>query len=193
MIGRGVWFPMRMPGCSPHRIRARSCAGTRTTRTHSRPPDHSPCSKCGLSANAMALIASDCGGGAQGQAVKSSGNTRTGGGAASHLRAWRVRELMEDVVLEDDSGGRVPDKGGAASVDGVVRDQASLSPDVEKEDGGVLRTAAESVRDCAGNQEGWHFSCERGCTRDNYGEAGPRLWGGLGERIASQSEVIRAI
>ena len=110
-----------------------------------------------------------------------------------HLRAWRVRELMEDVVLEDDSGGRVPDKGGAASVDGVVRDQASLSPDVEKEDGGVLRTAAESVRDCAGNQEGWHFSCERGCTRDNYGEAGPRLWGGLGERIASQSEVIRAI
>ena len=38
----------------------------------------------------------------------------------------------------------------------------------------VVFSGGESqVRQDLHHQEGWHFSCERGCTRDDYGKAGP--------------------
>ena len=64
------------------------------------------------------------------------------------------------------------------TVGGVARPELRPEAWLQKENGKLARTRYANLdswvaRTAALSQEGWHFSCERGCTRDDYGKAGP--------------------
>ena len=64
------------------------------------------------------------------------------------------------------------------TVGGVARPELRPEAWLQKENGKLARTRCANLdswvaRTAALSQEGWHFSCERGCTRDDYGKAGP--------------------